>query len=302
MASVPASIPLPRSESAFSAWITPVELAVLGAIWGSSFLFMRIAAPEFGALPLASARLVLGALALSPLLWLARHKLPMSRWPQLALIGALNSAIPFALFAWAATRAPAGVSAITNSTTVLFTAVVAYFAFREPIGLRRGFGLVLGFVGVTVLAVAGGKTSGPDVLYGAIAGTLAALCYALAVNLVRAKVSDLPMTAVAAATLAASALMSAPFGIAAFPDAAISTKAWLCAAAIGVLCTGIAYLIYFRLIGRVGPARAVTVTYLVPLFAVAWAWLALGEPLTWPMAVAGTLILAGVSLAQAKKR
>ena len=300
MSTVPVSLPLPALRpSAYAALVTPLELLALGAIWGASFLFMRIAAPEFGALPLASVRLVSGALALLPFLWLARRELPRARWPMLALIGALNSAIPFVLFAWAASRAPAGVSAIANSTTVLFTALVAYVAYREPIGLVRGFGLALGFAGVFVLV--GGRATGEGVAAGAAAAMLAAFCYAVAVHLVRRRVSDLPPFGVAASTLAVAALLVAPLGLATFPDAPVSARAWACAIAIGVLCTGIAYVIYFRLIRRVGPARAVTVTYLVPLFAVAWAWLVLGEPLTWPMAAAGVLILAGVALAQAKR-
>ena len=297
MATVPQSLPrVAAAPRLLDALVTPLELLALGAIWGASFLFMRIAAPEFGALPLASVRLAFGAAALLPFLWLARRELPRARWPVLALIGAINSAIPFALFAWAASRAPAGVSAIANSTTVLFTALVAYVAYREPIGVVRALGLALGFAGVFVLV--GGSARGEGVAAGAIAGMLAAFCYAVAVHLVRRRVSDLPPLGVAASTLAVAALLAAPLGLATFPDTPISARAWICAVAIGVVCTGIAYVLYFRLIRRVGPARAVTVTYLVPLFAVAWAWLVLGEPLTWPMAAAGGLILAGVALAQ----
>ncbi|HVF35902.1 MAG TPA: DMT family transporter [Candidatus Saccharimonadia bacterium] len=300
MASVFATLPLPASREALASWITPLELTALAAIWGASFLFMRIAAPEFGALPLASVRLAFGALALAPFVWLARRELPVAIWPKLALIGALNSAIPFVLFAWTATRAPAGVSAIANSTTVLFTALVAFVAWREPIGLRRAVGLGLGFLGVVVLA--GGDAGGGDVMRGATAGTVAALLYGVAANLVKRKLAGLPAVGIAGATLVASALMLAPFGVAQWPGAPISVRAWWCAIAIGVLCTGIAYALYFRLIRRVGPGRAVTVTYLVPLFAVAWAWLVLGEPLTWPMALAGALILGGISLAQSKAK
>ncbi len=299
MASVPASLPLPRVASAFSTWITPLELTALGAIWGASFLFMRVAAPEFGALPLASVRLLFGALALLPLLWFARHALPARRWPLLALIGVINSAIPFALFAWAASRAPAGISAIANSTTVLFTALVAYIAYREPIDLKRGIGLGLGFFGVVVLS--GADATGIQATWGALAGVLAALCYGISVNVIRRKLGDLPPAAVAASTLVFAALALAPFGAAAWPETSISAKAWASAITIGVLRSGIAYVLYFRLIRRVGPARAVTVTYLVPLFAVAWAWLVLGEPLTASMAIAGALILGGVALAQSRR-
>ena len=128
--------PLPAVDTP-KAWLTPVELCVLGAIWGASFMFMRVAAPEFGATPLVAIRLGLGALILLPFLWFERRAFHRGLWPRLALIGAINSAIPFTLFAWAAQRAPAGVGAIANAMTVLFTALVGLLFFGERIGTRR---------------------------------------------------------------------------------------------------------------------------------------------------------------------
>ena len=134
------------------------ELAVLGAIWGASFMFQRVAAPEFGAFALAELRLALGALVLLPFLWRSWRSFPARVWPMLALLGAINSAVPFALFAYAAQHAPAGIGAICNSMAVLFTALVAYLFFGEKIGLRRSIALLAGFAGVIVLASA--KTAG----------------------------------------------------------------------------------------------------------------------------------------------
>lgn len=298
---LPAVTPPPAAPTLASslAWLSVVELVVLAAIWGASFLFMRVAAPEFGAFPLATVRLTFGALVLLPFAWAARRHLPMSLWPKLAFIGAINSAIPFALFAWAAERAPAGISAIANSMTVLFTALVAFVFYREKIGFWRGIGLAAGFIGVVVLA--SGKTSGPGAPAAAMAGSLAALMYAVSVNLVKRLLVGLPPVAFAAATLCFGALLLLPFAIANWPEHDISVKAWASAAMIGILCTGIAYALYFRLINRIGPSRAVTVTYLVPLFAVMWAYFVLGEAITIPMIVAGTLILGGVALSQQKK-
>ncbi|MGH8030362.1 MAG: DMT family transporter, partial [Arenimonas sp.] len=145
---------IPAATPATRAWLTPLELAVLAAIWGASFLFMRVAASDFGALPLVQVRLTLGALVLAPFLWKARAKFPAKAWPMLALIGAINSAIPFALFAFAAQRAPAGIGAITNSLAVLFTAMVAFAFYGERIGARRVAALFGGFAGVVVLASA----------------------------------------------------------------------------------------------------------------------------------------------------
>ena len=291
---IPAVLPVEPVQ--VPAWRTPVELGLLAAIWGASFLFQRVAAPEFGASVLAELRLALGAAVLLPFLWLARADFPARLWPRLALLGAINSAVPFALFAWGAQRAPAGVGAITNAMAVLFTALVAFLFFRERIGARKVVALLIGFVGVIVLA--SDKTEGASVGWATAAGVLAALMYGVGANLVPRLLAGLPPSAVAAATLGSAALLSLPFAAFHWPEHAVSAPAWGSAIALGVVCTGLAYAIYYRLIQRIGAARAVTVTYLVPLAAVAWAWSLLGEPLTWPMAIACALILGSVAISQ----
>lgn len=293
-------LPVQTVPRAAPAWRTPLELGVLGSIWGSSFMFMRVAAPEFGTTPLVEMRLALGALVLLPFLWVARKAFPWRRWPMLALVGAINSAVPFALFAWAAQRAPAGVGAITNSMAVLFTALVGFLFYREAIGTRRGIALLAGFAGVVVLA--SGKVAGASVGWAATAGCAAAFLYGVGAHLVKRHLGDLPPVATAAATLACSAIAVAPFAIAQWPQHDVSTRAWGAAVLIGVLCTGAAYAMYYRLLQRIGAGRAVTVTYLVPLFAVAWAWLLLDEPLTLTMGIAGALILGSVALSQKPAR
>jgi drug/metabolite transporter (DMT)-like permease len=275
---------------------TAVELALLGAIWGGSFLFMRVAAGEFGPFPLVEARLALGALILLPFLWQARSRFtPALRW-RIAGIAAVNSVIPFCLFAWGAERAPAGIGAITNAMTVMFTALVAYFLYQEHIGRRRLIGLAAGFIGVAVLA--SGRTGGVQVWPAALAGTAASLCYGFGINLVKRYLAGLPAGAVAAANLLAGSILLAPLALYSWPRQPPGAHAWLSAVLLGVLCTGIAFVFYYRLIARIGAARTSTVTYLIPLFGVIWAWLILGEPLTLTMAVAGLLILAGVALSQ----
>lgn len=277
-------------------WLSPVELMLLGAIWGASFMFQRVAAPEFGTAALAEVRLALGAVILLPFLWRSRDRFSASTWWKLALIGVINSAIPFALFAYAAQHAPAGIGAITNSMAVLFTALFAVFMFGERIGWKRALALLAGFVGVVVLASA--KTAGASIGAAVAAGTGAAMLYGIGANLVRRHLVGLPPIAVAAATLSSAALAVLPFSIQHWPQGTLSLPAVGSAVALGVVCTGIAYALYYRLIARIGASRAVTVTYLVPLFAVAWAWMLLGEPMTVPMAIAATLILGSVAASQ----
>jgi drug/metabolite transporter (DMT)-like permease len=280
-------------------WRTPLELLALGAIWGGSFLFMRVAAPDFGPLALVEVRIVLGALFLLPFLWRIRARIDARLWLRFAIVGALNSAIPFTLFAWGAERAPAGVGAIANSLTVLFTALVGLVVYGDRIGARRVAAIAGGFVGVVVLA--SGKTAGDNVAAAAIAGAIASLTYGFAAQFTRRWFADVPPLAAVAGTLGCSALMVAPFAALAWPGTPPQPLSWLCAALLGVLCTGIAYAVFFRLIQRVGAARASTCTYLVPLFGVFWGWLLLGETPTATMLAAGALILGCVIVSQTSR-
>ncbi len=285
-----------RMPAAVHPWLTSFELVLLGAIWGASFMFQRIAANDFGVAPLVELRLGLGALVLLPFLWRARGQFPARLWPRLALIGTINAAVPFMLFAWAAQRAPAGIGAITNAMAVLFTALVAFLFYGEKIGMQRAIALFAGFAGVVVLA--SGKAAGASIGWAAAAGTLAAFLYGIGANLVKRQLAGLPPAAVAAATLGSGALLCLPWAIATWPQQPVPALSWFSALMLGVLCTGIAYAIFYRLIQRIGAGRAVTVTYLVPLFGVAWAWALLDEPLTWTMGIACALILGSVALSQ----
>ena len=277
-------------------WWTPAELLILGAIWGSSFLFMRVAAADFGPIPLVGVRLLTGVVILLPFLWRARSRLTRAHWARFALIGSLNSAIPFSLFAWGAERAPAGIGAIANSMTALFAALVAFLVFGERIGTRRAIALVVGFVGVVVLA--SGRIAGENVTGAAIAGTVASLCYGFALNFTRHWLADLPPVVGVAGTLTCATLMALPLAIATWPATPIPATSWMAATALGVVCTGFAYFLFFRLIQRVGAPRASTTTYLVPIFGVAWGWLLLGERPTWTMIASAVLILGSVILSQ----
>jgi drug/metabolite transporter (DMT)-like permease len=291
---------IPGEAVAAQDWRTPLELLLLGAIWGGSFLFMRVAANPFGPLALVEVRLALGALVLLPFLWQARAHFRWAMWPRLALIGAINSAIPFLLFAWAAQRSPAAIGAICNAMTVLFAALIAFLFFGEKIGTRRAIALLVGFLGVVVLATS--KAGGLSVGAAVVAGATAALLYGVGVNLVRRHLAGIPPAAAAAATLSCAALLLLPFAATHWPTGPIPAAAWASAIAIGLLCTGYAFLLYYRLIQRIGAARAATVTYLVPLFGAAFAWMFLGEPVTLTMLLAGVLILGSVAFSQRASR
>lgn len=273
------------------------DLLVLGAIWGASFLFMRVAAADVPPAVMVEVRLALGALVLLPALRRSRALFPPKLWPKLASIGAINSAIPFLLFGWAAHSAPAGVSAISNAMVVLFAALAGFAFFGERVGLRRGIAIATGLLGVVVLA-SGRTAGGAHVGMAVTAGVVASLMYGLGLHLVRRHLSGLPAAALASASLFASALLVLPLAVAEWPQHAVATQSWLAVAALGVLCTGFAYVLFYRLIARVGAGRTSMVTYLVPVFGVAWGWLLLGEALTPTMAVAALLILGSVAISQ----
>lgn len=288
--------PAAAAAPVISAWLTPAELLLLGAVWGSSFLFMRIAAKDFGSFALVEVRLALGALILLPFLLQAKAKLKASHWLRLLGIGIINSAAPFVLFAWAAQRAPAGIVAISNATVVMFTSLVAFLLYAEKISKRSALGLLAGFIGAAVLA--SGKTSGGSVLPAALAGVSASILYGFGGNFTQRYLGDLPASAVAAGTVLCAAIVVAPLAAVSWPRTPIPPLSWLSALMLGALCTGLAYLLYYRLLYRIGAPRTSTVTYLVPLFGVIWAWVFLGEPPTVSMAIAGALIFGGVALSQ----
>ncbi len=296
---VPSPITIAAQSAEGTSWRTPIELTVLGAVWGGSFLFMRVAAADFGPFALVDLRLALGALILVPFFWRERARFTLGLWLRVLGIATINSVLPFVLFAWGAERAPAGIGAITNAMTVMFAALVAFLFYREHIGPRRWIGLVAGFVGVTILASS--HIAGASVGAAALAGTAAALCYGLGINFVRHHLSGFPAAAIAAANLGSGALLLAPLAIYTWPRHAVPAASWLSAVLLGVLCTGVAFVFYYRLIGRIGAPRTATVTYLIPLFGVIWAWLLLGERVTPSMVLAGALILAGVGLSQQRE-
>jgi drug/metabolite transporter (DMT)-like permease len=271
-------------------------LVILGAIWGCSFLFMRIAVNDFGPVPLVEMRLALGSVMLLPFLWQERAKFTLRRWPIMALIGVMNSALPFLLFAWAAERAPAGVGAIANGMTALCAALMGFLFFHERLSARQSIALVTGFTGIIVLA--SGRMAGMSVGWASIAGAVASLMYGLAAHMARRHLQGLPSAALAAVTLGSGALLAAPFALATWPHHAVPVKSWLSAGALGVLCTGIAFVLFYRLIEKVGANRTTIVTYLIPPFGVAWGWLFLDEPVTATMIIACTLILGSVALSQ----
>ncbi|HCL87329.1 MAG TPA: EamA family transporter [Comamonadaceae bacterium] len=282
-----------------SSWLG--DFVLLSSLWGASFLFMRLGAAEFGPLPTAGLRVTLAALFLLPLLT-HRGEWPALRrhWRVVLLAGVINSAIPFALFAWAVLHIPTGLTSILNAAVPLFGALIAWLWLGERILGLRWAGLALGFIGVALLAwrAPAGAGGGAAAQAGwAVAACLAAsTCYGLAASFAQRHLRGVPPMASATGSQIGAALALALPTLWAWPARMPSLHAWAAVAAIAVLCTGIAYLLYFRLIERAGASRALAVTYLAPVFAVFYGAVFLDERVTAWMVGCGAVIVCGTML------
>jgi drug/metabolite transporter (DMT)-like permease len=275
-----------------------VDLVMLAALWGASFLFTRMAAPAFGAFALAEVRVAVAALVLLPLLALRGDLTELRRQPaRFTLLGAVNTAIPFTLFAWAALSITAGLASILNATAPLFGALIAWVWLRDRLTPLQWLGMAIGFGGVLWLAMSKASFSAGGTGWAILAGLGATLSYGLSANVAKRFFNGVRPLAVAAGSQTAAALLLFPFAVLAWPATSPAPRDWAAAIALGVLCTGIAYILYFRLIARVGPATAMTVTFLIPAFAMLWGGLFLGEQVTATMIAGCAVILAGTSLA-----
>jgi drug/metabolite transporter (DMT)-like permease len=275
-----------------------IELIVLATIWGASFLFMRVAVPEFGPIALVQVRVTIAALFLLTVLAFRGgiRQLPAHAGP-LTLVGITSSALPFVLFAYAALHVTAGTAAVLNATAPLFGAVVAFVWLRDRLPPARILGLTVGFGGVLVLAWDKIGAHGNGTALAVAAGLVASLSYGVAVNYTKTRLHAVDPIVNAAGSQIAAALLLLPLTLGYWPDAQPSTSSWLTVIALGILSTGIAYVIYFRLIVRIGPAKAITVTYLVPVFGMVWGLVFLHEAITAGMVVACAVILTGTALA-----
>jgi len=272
-----------------------LRLATLAALWGGSFLFLRITAPVLGPLFLSEARLAIAAAALLACAWLTGGQVRFAgRWRSYLVIGAINSAAPFALFAYAAVHLPASYSAVLNATTPVFGAVFAALWLNERLTLRRVTGALGGVMGVALLVGFGPVVADANAVLAALAAIGGACCYALAAVYTRRKAAGIEPFALAAGSQVGAALLLAP-GLAAWPGAdSFGPGIVASVLALAVVCTALAYLIYFRLIADVGAARALTVTLLIPVFGVLFGVVFLGESLSLTM-LAGAVLVIGAT-------
>ncbi|WP_372525716.1 DMT family transporter [Piscinibacter sp.] len=274
------------------------ELVGLAALWGASFLFMRMGATEFGPVALAAVRVVGATLFLMPLLrWRGQMNVLRQHWRAIFIVGITNSALPFLCFSYAAMSITAGLSSIFNAASPLFGAVIAWLWLKDRLTPLRVVGLAIGFAGVLWLAwdKASFKPGGSG--WAIVACLAATLLYGVSANFTKRHLTGVAPLAVAAGSqLSASLVLLLP-ALAWWPSVMPSNSAWLAAGLLALACTGVAYVLYFRLIANIGPANAIAVTFMIPVFAVLWGWLFLAEGLTLTMVAGCGVILVGTGLA-----
>lgn len=274
-----------------------VRLVALSAIWGSSFIFIRVIAPVLGPVLTVTTRVLIGGAVLVAYCRIIGLDAEVARhWRQYAVIGVVNSTLPFMLFAFAALHLPASYSVILNSTAPLFTALLAIPLLHERLTLAKIGGLFAGAAGVALVSRAGPVE--PDLgFWVAVAACLGATtCYAVSSIYMKKYAAGAKPLAIAGWSQIFAALALAPFVAFASPDTAAATP--LIAANVLMLalfCSSIAYVLYYRLIADIGPTRALTMAFLMPAFGMLWGALFLAEPITLPMIAGCALIIGGAT-------
>ncbi len=273
------------------------RLLLLAAIWGASFIFFRIIAPVLGAIWTAEFRTLIAGIALLGFALISSAKLELKeRWKWYFVVGILNSGIPFALIAFAELHLSASLAAILNATSPLWSALIGAIFFAEAFTAKKGLGLILGIAGVVVLVGWSPLEPGLQTVLSVAAMLGATLCYGIAANLTKQNLKGAPPLGSSVGSQLASSfalLFLMPFDL---PRASPNLTVVLSLLALALVCTAVAYILYFRLINDLGATKALTVTFLVPIFGTLWSFIFLHEPLRTEKILACAIILAGASL------
>ncbi|MBF7074291.1 DMT family transporter [Glaciecola sp. MH2013] len=273
-----------------------LELIFLSAIWGASFMLMKETVPSFGVFALVEVRAAMAALCLLPLVYFKRQFPDLvANWKKLLFVGAFNTAIPFCLFSYTSIHLDAGLTAILNATAPMFGAVIAFLYLHERIGLHGLIGLLIGFFGVVVISQ-DTQSSNSISLLPVLSALAATSCYGIAACFMKKHLSGAKSFAVAAGSQVFAAILLLPAAIYTWPSVNPSPTTWMFAMILAVVCTGVAYIMYFDLIAKVGPSQAMMVGYLVPVFGICWGIIVLGESLSTQAMIGGTMIIFGVMI------
>ena len=280
-------------------------MLLLAAMWGSVFLLMHLSVLEFGPLPTAAVRVSIAAVFLLPLVWLNGLLAELKRhWRRTFFVGLLNSGIPFACIAFALLHISTGFAAILNATGPMFGALIAWLWLKDKPSTSRILGLFVGFVGVAMLVW---RAAGPGAIFKAgasdsglgwavLACLVACLCYSMAASYTKRYLTGIPPLVTAAGSQMGAMLGLAVPAAVLWPTRMPGSTAWLAVVVAGVVCSALAYIVFFRLIENAGPVRALSVTFLVPVVALFYGAVYLGEVITPWMLMCAAVIVCGTAL------
>lgn len=272
------------------------RLLILSAIWGGSFIFMRIAVPALGPVVLMELRVLLAALFLAGVAHFLKSTLAAgTHWKHYLILGFFNSALPFLLFGYAALTLPASLMAILNATAPIWSTFIGVVWLRQRLTPKAALGLGLGVAGVALLVGLDQAMLQPGAEWAAAAALAAAFCYGIA-SLYAKQARAVEPLANAHGSMWAATLWLLPASFFFVPPALPGPDILLAVVILGVVCSGVAYLLYFRLINEIGAAPALTVTFLIPLFGVLWGWLFLAETVGWHTLAGAFIVILGTAL------
>ncbi|MCF2947522.1 DMT family transporter [Paraglaciecola aquimarina] len=274
-----------------------IELLILSALWGASFLFMRTTTGDFGPVMLVTLRTGIAALALFP--FFVYRKLFAEfkhQWKPILFLAVANTAVPFCLFSYSTYHLGAGYSSILNATAPMFGALVGFFWLKDNLSKIAVFGLFLGFMGVLLLSLSKIYAVVEVVYLPILAALVATFGYGLSACYSKKYLTGVKSLTIAAGSHYFSLIILFPISLFFWPETNPSMDSWIQVIVLGLFCTGIASIMYFRLIAKVGAEKAITVAYLVPVFGVMWGIVFLQEVLTLNMLLGASLVLIGVAL------
>jgi drug/metabolite transporter (DMT)-like permease len=273
------------------------ELLLLSVLWGAAYLFMRAAVPAFGPAALIALRMLIAVAVLLPLLVWRGGLGQLGAHPVALLVQAVPfTALPFLMLGFAAQHLTAGLLAVLNATAPLFAALVSHFVLKERLGRWRSIGLVLGFGGVGLLTAGSVSFRSTQGLLAVGAVLLTSALWAVGANYTRRRLGGMDSLTLTVGSLSVAGLALMPLALATWPATPPPTRAWIEMAFLGVVSSGLGFLLYYRLLRRIGTVRAMSVTFLNPVVAIVAGALYLGETISLQTLAGAAVVLAGTAL------
>ena len=277
-----------------------VLLTILGALWGSAFMFIKVATPEFGPVALVNSRLIIASFIFLPILLQKKYIHLLSPiWKQVLVLAILNNAIPFTLFSFASFGADSNILAILNATTAFNTMIIAYIWIGENVSFKQLFGLLLGFIGIFILV---NPQNSETTLISSMSALLASFFYSYSTVYIQRQSVNANKMVLIGWSIIFSAVIMFPVTIFYLPDTIPSISAIGSAIWLGAISTGIGFLGYVRLIDKIGAVKTSTVAYFLPVFGIIWGAIFLDEIISSTIIIGCLIVLIGIYFANSNNR